>query len=87
MRFYKHAKVTEFANLLHYEFVGRTTTTRDPASLSNRLYPAEAGKNSPIAKFSWRKFVIGRTRVFLPKLGLIKKNMLPGVLLGPSNRR
>ena len=37
-----HAKVTEFANLLHYEFVG--TTTRDPASLSNRLYPAEAGK-------------------------------------------
>ena len=43
MCFYKHAKVTEFANLLHYEFVG-TTTTRDPASLSNRLYPAEAGK-------------------------------------------
>ena len=38
-----HAKVTEFANLLHYEFVG--TRTRDPASLSNRLYPAEAGKN------------------------------------------
>ena len=31
--------------------------------------------------------MIGRTRVFLPKLGLIKKNMLPGVLLGPSNRR
>ena len=43
MHFYMHAKVTEFANLLHYEFVG--TTTRDPASLSNRLYPAEAGKN------------------------------------------
>ena len=42
MHFYMHAKVTEFANLLHYEFVG--TTTRDPASLSNRLYPAEAGK-------------------------------------------
>ena len=39
-----HAKVTEFANLLHYEFVGTTTTTTDPASLSNRLYPTEAGK-------------------------------------------
>ena len=39
-----HAKVTEFANLLHYEFVG--TRTRDPASLSNRLLPAEAGKKT-----------------------------------------
>ena len=36
-------KCTEFANLLHYEFVGRTTT-RDATSLSNRLFPAEAGK-------------------------------------------
>ena len=40
-----YAKVTEFAYLLHYEFVG---TTRDPASLSNRLLPAEAGKNNCI---------------------------------------
>ena len=47
MHFYMHAKVTEFANLLHYEFVG--TTTRDPASLSNRLYPAEAGKKDSIS--------------------------------------
>ena len=44
---YIHAKVTEFANLLHHEFVG-TTTRRDPASLSNRLYPAEAGKNKAL---------------------------------------
>ena len=49
MHFYMHAKVTEFANLLHYEFVGTTTRTRDPASLSNRLYPAEAGKNVDIS--------------------------------------
>ena len=46
-----HAKVTEFANLLYYEFVGRRTT-RDAASLSNRLYPTEAGKKSKNSFFS-----------------------------------
>ena len=44
-----HAKVTEFANLLHYEFVG----TRDPASLSNRLFLAEAGKNFSYKTQKW----------------------------------
>ena len=39
--------VTDFANLLHYEFVVTTTRrTRDPASLSNQLLPTEAGKKT-----------------------------------------